>query len=65
MIWLEILSELFVDLAAAWFAVAFIEPQFGIINTFSDILWLILKVFAGIISLFVAKHLREKARRRI
>lgn len=58
MIWLEILSELFVNLSAAWFAVVFVEPQLGLIDRFSDVLWLILKAISGILSLFVAKHLR-------
>lgn len=64
MIWFEILSELLINIAAAWFAVVFIEPQLGLIHTKLDILWLILKLVAGIISLLFAKYLREKARRK-
>lgn len=58
--WFDVLSELFVNISAAWFAVAVIEPQINIIQTKQDLLTLIFKLFLGIISLVVAKHLREK-----
>lgn len=62
--WLEILSELFVNFAAAWFAVVFIETQITEIRTIEEILQLTLRFILGILSLFVAKYLREKGRKK-
>lgn len=56
--WFEILSELFVNLAAGWFAVVFIEPQIGLNNR-----WLLFfKFLLGILTLVVAKMFREEGK---
>lgn len=62
-IWLEILSELFVNLAAGWFALVFIEPRFSSLDTFEMFLVLTAKGSLGILSLLLAKYLREEARK--
>jgi len=62
--WFEITSELFVNVAAAWFAIVLIEPQFDKALSLLDILWLILKLVAGIISMYIAKYFRKISRRR-
>ncbi|MEK7543731.1 MAG: hypothetical protein AAB557_02590 [Patescibacteria group bacterium] len=56
-VWFEIVSELFVNLSAGWFAVVFIEPQLGTLKTPWELLF---RFFLGIISLFIAKSLREE-----
>ncbi len=56
-VWFEIVSELFVNLAAGWFAVVFIEPQLGTLKTGWELLF---RFFLGITSLFIAKSLREE-----
>ena len=61
LIWYQIISELFVNIAAGWFGVALFEPKIASVN---QILLLILKIILGILSLFVAKFFKEKARRR-
>lgn len=63
-VWFEILSELFVNFAAAWFAVVFIETQITDIRTIEEILQLTLRFILGILSLFIAKYLREKGRKK-
>lgn len=56
--WFEILSELFVNLAAGWFAVILIEPYVGVKNV-----WLLFfKLFLGIVTLMLAKVFREEGR---
>ena len=62
--WLEILSELLVNFAAAWFAVVFVEPQLTEIRTIKEVLLLTFKFILGIVSLIIAKYLREKARKK-
>lgn len=62
--WFEILSELFVNFAAAWFAVVFIETQITEIASIKDFLLLIFRFILGILSLLIAKYLREKGRRK-
>jgi len=61
--WFEIISELFVNLAAGWFGLVLFVPQFSRITTSQDFLLLIFKFLLGIISLFAAKFFREKTRR--
>ncbi len=58
--WLEIVSEVLINLAAGWFAVVFIEPQLSGFTpqTFSN---LTLRFTAGIVTLAVAKRFREEA----
>ena len=60
--WYQILSELFVNFAAAWFAVVFIEPQINPIQTAQDFGALIVRFGFGILSLLAAKYLRERSR---
>lgn len=57
--WFQILSELFVNIAAAWFVVAFVDLQV-VTLTFNGILPLTLKFALGMFSLVLAKFLREK-----
>lgn len=64
-IWLDVLSETFVNISAAWFAVAIIEPQINLIRTQKDILALMFKLFLGIISLVIAKYFREKSQKQL
>ena len=63
-IWYQLISELFVNLAAGWFAVVFIQPYIEPIQSAQDILWLLFKTLSGIISMFAAKFFREKSQRR-
>lgn len=64
-VWFEIISELFVNISAAWFAVVFIGPQISPLRTTEDFLLLMLRVGFGIISLFTAKYFRQKSRRKL
>lgn len=58
-IWLEILSEVFVNLGSGWFGLVFYEAQFT-----ADPVVLFLRIVFGSISLMIAKLLREEARKR-
>jgi len=64
LIWYQIISELFVNIAAAWFVVIFIEPQISDLSSKEKILALIFRSCLGILSLFFAKYFREKTRRK-
>jgi len=55
-LWLGILSDLFINLVAGWFGFVFIELS---INTRFTIPNLIFKILLGILSLLVAKQLRQ------
>ena len=57
--WSDILSDLFVNLAAAWFAEVLIETQLSK-NTSFDVL--ILRFIFGILSLLVVKFLRDHSK---
>lgn len=58
--WFEIFSELFVNLAAGWYALVFIEPQLsGSVNGLA----LFLRFIFGTISLIAAKQFREEAKK--
>jgi len=61
--WLEILSEFFVNIAAGWFGIIFIEPQIAPIRDITDVLALTFKGIFGIVSLVLAKILREETRK--
>lgn len=61
--WFQIGSELFVNLAAGWFAIVFIEPQVSELTP-ETILVLTARLVVGILSLYAAKKLREEAERR-
>jgi len=63
-VWFEVISDLFVNIAAAWFVAAFIETQFYSFHSQEDIFLLLFKILNGILSLFAAKYLREKSRRK-
>ncbi len=54
--WYLVVSDLFINIAAAWLIVIFIEPQFGNINS----QLLILKLILAIMSLVIAKWLRDE-----
>lgn len=58
--WLEVLSELFVNIAAGWFAIVFIEPQLGGIRSIGPLLF---RLILGMFSLVVAKFFREEAKK--
>lgn len=58
-VWSEILSELFVNLSAGWFAVVFIEPQLGLLKSAWPLLF---RFFLGILTLVIAKRLREEVK---
>jgi hypothetical protein len=55
-LWLGILSELFINLAAGWFGVVFIVVNIDGKTTFEN---LIFKTFLGILSLLIAKQFRQ------
>ncbi|MBI3577740.1 hypothetical protein HY086_06915 [Candidatus Gottesmanbacteria bacterium] len=57
--WLEILSDLFVNIAAGWFALVFIEPQLASVLNISA---LILRFLSGMMSLMIAKQFKEEAK---
>jgi len=57
---LNILSQLFANLAAGWFGVVLIIPGITKLETFSDFLWLTKNVLLGILSLLVAMILSQK-----
>jgi hypothetical protein len=63
-VWFQIISELLINIAAAWFIVAFVEPYIEPARTTEDFLWLMFKILSGIITLFAAKFFREKSQRR-
>ncbi len=56
---LSVFSELFINLAAAWFALVFIEPQ---ISRKVDFLILTERLFLAKISLIVTIFLRTKTK---
>lgn len=57
---LNILSQLFTNLAAGWFGVVLIAPGITKLDKFDDILWLTKNLLFGILSLVVAIRLAEK-----
>lgn len=59
-VWLDVLSDLFVNLSAGWLAIVFIEPQIGPVK---NIFLLLLRCFSAILSLVIAKILREEAKK--
>ena len=58
--WLEILSELFVNLAAGWLIFVFIEPQLGPVK---NPLLLTLRFILGILTLIIAKYFRDRSKK--
>lgn len=57
---LNILSQLFTNLAAGWFGVVIIIPGITQLNNLGDILWLIKNLVFGMIALFIADRLAER-----
>lgn len=57
-LWLATFSDLFVNLSAGWFAVVFIDQQTSEFN-FPTLLSIIGKLLCGIMSLYLAKKLKE------
>jgi len=57
---LDILSQLFTNLAAGWFGVVLIIPGITKLETFDDFLWLTKNLLLGILSLLVAIILSER-----
>lgn len=58
--WFLVLSELFVNIAAAWFGLVFIETQLSSVRGFGDVSNLIFKFLIGILSLVIAKVFRSR-----
>ena len=58
-IWLNILSELCIDLAAGLIIVIFVEPILSPIKTFEDIIFLTYQCILGILFLLLAKKFKE------
>ena len=61
-LWLEIFSELFVNLAAGWFAAIFAVPNFYGIRSVFDFSILTGNFAAGILSLGLSYRLRRLAK---
>ena len=57
---LNILSQLFTNLAAGWFGVVLIIPGVTKLETLDDFLWLTKNILLGILSLLVAMILSGK-----
>lgn len=55
--WVSVLSELFVNLSAGWFALVIIEPK---LNPNLTLIELLSRLFSGIIALLIAKYLRQQ-----
>ncbi len=57
----NILSQLFVNLAAGWFGVVLIVPGVTQLKSFDDFIWLTKNVLFGILALIIAEILiKEK-----
>ncbi len=65
-VWFEIISELFVNLAAGWLGVVFGDMPI-VVNSpsLSNIVALLFKFILAIICLLIAKYFKQKIRRRI
>lgn len=61
-LWLEIVSELLVNLSAAWFAAVVLETQFESLRGVRDITLLTARFLFGILTLYLAKRSREGSR---
>lgn len=58
-IWFSIVSDLFINLAAAWFALVLIEPYIS--PTSAHPVLLTTRFLVGILSLVIAKKLKEES----
>lgn len=56
----DILSQLFTNLAAGWLGVVFIIPGITRFENFGDFMWLLKNLFFGILSLLIAMRLHKK-----
>jgi len=57
---LDVLSQLFINLAAGWFGVVLIIPGVTKLDSFNDFFWLTKNLIFGILSLLIAMILSEK-----
>jgi len=62
LLWLEIISEILVNLASAWFALVFIEPGFDLIPRSEIVPVLTSRLVLGMFNLVLAKRFRAAAR---
>ncbi len=62
-VWLEILSDLLINLAASLFIVVVVEPIFIALKTLEDIMVLTSKLLLGILFLILAKKLKEDSKK--
>lgn len=59
---LEVLSQLFTNLAAGWLGVVFIIPGITRLENLGDFMWLLKNLFFGILSLLIAIRLSRRKR---
>lgn len=59
----NILSQLFINLAAGWFGISLIVPKFIQIFTLEDFWWLIKNILFGILSLWIALSLYRRTKK--
>jgi len=62
--WLEAIADLLINLAAGWFGVVVIVPNFGSLDDAHSILLLTEDLAAGIVSLIFAVKLKRLAKRK-
>ncbi len=60
--WASVLSDFFVNLAAAWFSFVLIEQFADPVRSLADVILLTLRIISGIVSLVFAKKLREEGK---
>jgi hypothetical protein len=62
-VWLEIISDLLINLSAGLFILLFIEPLVMPFKTLEDFILLTYKLLLGILFLILAKKLKEDSRK--
>ena len=62
--WLEAIADLLINLAAGWFGVVVIVPNFGGLDDTRSFLLLTEDLVAGIVSLILAVRLKRLVKRR-
>jgi len=60
---LDVLSQMFTNLAAGWLGVVLIIPGVTKLETFEDFLWLTKNLLFSILSLLIAMILSEKEKK--
>lgn len=60
-LWFDVLSDLFVNISAGWFAVVFIESNIESIDNRLDVFYLLLRIVSAIVALVIAKIFRQEA----